>query len=303
MQENLINQVSLNFSPESLIVLNIILGFVMFGVALELKMQHFKELIRAPKSYLVGLTSQFILLPAITYALIIVLDPLPGIALGMILVASCPGGNISNFFSSLAKANVALSVSLTAVSTLLATFMTPLNFSLWAGLYLGTRNATEAINLNPSDIFLNILLLLGLPVIMGMYFSYRFPKVTRKILGPIKKASMVIFILFVIVAFSNNYRIFIDYIQLVIVVVFLHNSIAIIVGYNYGKIFGLSTIDSRTIAIETGIQNSGLGLIIIFTFMEGIGSMAIVAAWWGIWHIISGFFLTFLWSKPISAYA
>ena len=275
----------------------------MFGVALELKMQHFKELIRAPKSYLVGLSSQFILLPGITFVLILIVDPSPGLALGMILVSACPGGNISNFFSSLAKVNVALSVSLTAVSTLLSTIMTPLNFSLWAGLYLGTKNATESISLNPSDIFLNIMLLLGLPVAMGMYFSSRFPQITNKILNPIKKASMVIFILFVIVAFSNNYEIFIDYIQLVIVVVFLHNSIAVISGYYYGKILGLSTIDCRTIAIETGIQNSGLGLIIIFTFMEGNGSMAIVAAWWGIWHIISGFFLAFLWSKPISAYA
>ena len=287
MQEDLLNQVKLNFSPESLIVLNLILGFVMFGVALELKMQHFKELLKAPKSYLIGLSSQFILLPVLTYILILLIDPLPGIALGMILVSACPGGNISNFFSALAKANVALSVSLTAVSTLFATFMTPLNFSLWAGLYLGSRNDTANISLN----------------ISGMYFSSRFPKITAKILGPIKKASMVIFILFVIVAFSNNYKIFIEYIQLVIVIVFLHNSIAIIAGYYYGKMLGLSTINSRTIAIETGIQNSGLGLIIIFTFMDGIGSMAIVAAWWGIWHIITGFFLAFLWSKPIRAYA
>jgi len=168
---------------------------------------------------------------------------------------------------------------------------------------MGSRNETTYINLNMSDMFLNILLLLGLPVLLDMYFSSRFPKTTGKILCPIKKASMVIFILFVIVAFSNNYKIFIDYIQLVIVVVFLHNSIAIITGYYYGKMLGLSTLNSRTIAIETGIQNSGLGLIIIFTFMEGIGSMAIVAAWWGIWHIITGFFLAFLWSKPIRAYA
>jgi BASS family bile acid:Na+ symporter len=303
MQDDLLNQVKLNFSQESLIILNLILGFVMFGVALELKTQHFKELIKSPKSYLIGLSAQFILLPAITYFLILILNPLPGIALGMILVSACPGGNISNFFSSLAKANVALSVSLTAVSTLFASFMTPLNFSLWAGLYLGSRSETAYINLNISDMFFNIMLLLGLPVLMGMYFSSRFPEITGKILGPIKKASMVIFILFVIVAFSNNYKIFIDYIQLVIVVVFLHNSIAIITGYYYGKMLGLSTINSRTIAMETGIQNSGLGLIIIFTFMEGIGSMAIVAAWWGIWHIISGFFLVFLWSKPIRAYA
>lgn len=221
----------------------------------------------------------------------------------MILVSACPGGNISNFFSSLAKENVVLSVSLTAVSTLLATFMAPVNFSLWTGLYLDSRSEIAIINLDISDMFFNILLILGLPVIMGMYFSSQFPRITMKILGPIKKASVVIFILFVIVAFSNNYEIFIEYIQLVIVIVFLHNSVAIITGYYYGKMLGLTTINSRTIAIETGIQNSGLGLIIIFTFMDRIGSMAIFAAWWGIWHIITGFFLAFLWSKPIRAYA
>lgn len=105
---------------------------------------------------------------------------------------------------------------------------------------------------------------------------------------------MVIFILFVIVAFSNNYRIFIDYFQLVIGLVFMHNSNAIITGYFYRKILDLTIVDGRTIAIETGIQNSGIGLIIIFTFMNGNGSMAIVAAWCGIWHIVSGFFLAFL---------
>jgi len=170
-------------------------------------------------------------------------------------------------------------------------------------LYLGASNAGESINLYSIDLFLNILLLLGLPIVLGMYFSSRFPQITIKIIGPIKKASMVIFILFVIVAFSNNYRIFIDYFQLIIGLVFVHNSIAIITGYFYGKILDLSIIDRRTIAIETGIQNSGLGLIIIFTFMNGISSMAIVAAWWGIWHVVSGLFLAFLWSKPISAYA
>jgi len=152
--------------------------------------------------------------------------------------------------------------------------------------------------------FLNILLILGIPVLAVMLFATYFPEITKKIKTSIKKASMVIFILFVIIAFSNNYEIFIHYIQLVIGLVLLHNLLAILTGYYIGKAFGLSKIDKRTIAIETGIQNSGLGLIIIFTFMGGIGSMAIVAAWWGIWHIISGFFLAFLWSKkPIGAYA
>ena len=175
---------------------------------------------------------------------------------------------------------------------------------MWGSLYLGIGNSPESISLNPADIFINILLILGVPVLTGMLFAAYFPDKTKKIKSPLKKASMVIFILFVIVAFSNNYEIFIGYIQLVIGLVLLHNLLAILTGYYISKAFGLSKIDKRTIAIETGIQNSGLGLIIIFTFMGGIGSMAIVAAWWGIWHIVSGFFLAFLWSKkPIGAYA
>jgi BASS family bile acid:Na+ symporter len=302
MQENFLDQVRLNFSPEGLVILNIILGFIMFGVALELKIQHFRDLLKAPRVYIAGITSQFIFLPLITFLLILLLNPMPGIALGMILVASCPGGNISNFFSSLAKGNIAFSVSLTALSTLLAVIMTPLNFSVWGGLYLGIGNSPGSISLNPADIFMNILLILGVPVLVGMLFSEYFPQITKKIITPIKKALMGIFILFVIVAFSNNYEAFINYIHLVFGLVFLHNLFAVLTGYFTGASFGLKKVDKRTIAIETGIQNSGLGLIIVFTFMGGIGSMAIVAAWWGIWHIISGFFLAFLWSKKPLAY-
>ena len=120
-----LDHVRLNFSPSGLLALNITIAFIMFGVALEIKWQHFKDVIMKPKSAIVGIISQFILLPIVTFVLILVLNPTPAVALGMILVAACPGGNISNFMSAMARGNVALSVSLTAVATLVATFMTP----------------------------------------------------------------------------------------------------------------------------------------------------------------------------------
>ena len=268
----------------------------MFGVALQLKAQNFSKLFSNPKSTIAGIISQFFLLPFITFILIVIMKPGATVALGMLMVASCPGGNISNFFTSLAKGNVELSVGLTAFSTIFAVIMTPLNFGFWGGLYLGIGNHPVDIVLNPLDMFYNIFLILGIPVILGIMFSKYLPDITSKITHPIKIASMGIFILFVAIAFFNNSDIFINYIHLVIGLVFLHNLFAILTGYFVGKAFGLSLQDKRTLAIETGIQNSGLGLILIFSFFNGIGGMAIVAAWWGIWHIITGFGLAFLWS-------
>ncbi len=296
MQET-IDQVRLNFSPEALLGLNIILGFIMFGVALELKPENFREIIKNPKSTLVGLTSQFIILPIVTFILIWIIKPMPSIALGMILVASCPGGNISNFMSSMAKGNTALSVGLTAISTSLAIIMTPVNFTLWGNLYAGTRPLMKTINLDPIDMFVSIILIVGIPVVLGILFSKKFPKITAKIVGPIKKLSILIFVGFVVIAFTNNYDHFLEYIHMVILLVFLHNAFALTAGYTMGSVFKLPRMDRKSLAIETGIQNSGLGLILVFNFFDGLGGMAYVAAWWGIWHIISGLCIAWFWSR------
>jgi BASS family bile acid:Na+ symporter len=130
-----LDHIRLNFSPESLHMLNIALAFIMFGVALEIKVEHFRKLVSDPKSAVIGFVSQFVALPFITFLLTLLFKDYlsPTMALGMILVAACPGGNISNFISSLARGNVALSVSLTAIATIGAVFLTPLNFAVWGG--------------------------------------------------------------------------------------------------------------------------------------------------------------------------
>ena len=296
MQQEL-DTIILNFDSESLFFLNLTLAVIMFGVALNITISDFLRIVKNPKSILIGILSQFILLPAFTFLLVTIIQPLPSIALGMFLVAACPGGNISNFMTNYAKGNAALSVSLTAISTLLAIVMTPLNFQLWSGLYSPTSNLINTISLSPLEMVKVISLLLGVPLILGMLVQNYFPKFALKTAPIFKIGSILFFIALIILALSKNIDIFKKYIHYVFIIVLVHNILALILGYSVASIAGLSKRNRRTLAIETGIQNSGLGLLLIFSFFNGLGGMAILAAFWGIWHIVSGLTIAIFWSK------
>lgn len=313
-----LDSIHLNFSPEGLFTLNLTLAFIMFGVALEIKPDHFKRVFLNPKSTVVGFFSQFFFLPAVTFLIILIFRNIltPTIAFGMILVASCPGGNISNFISSLAKGNVALSVSLTAIATLSAIILTPLNFALWGKLYIIVYNVKaehllQPLTIDPLEMFKTVFILLGIPLTIGMLFNHYLPRVTAKIVKPIKNLSIIIFMAIVVMAFSNNYEYFLQHITFIFMIVLIHNFIALSTGYSLGTLFKLGKTDRRSITIETGIQNSGLGLVLLFNpkvfpefiMVNGIerpleiGGMAFITAWWGIWHILAGLMIAGIWSR------
>jgi bile acid:Na+ symporter, BASS family len=291
---------SVNFSSDSLIALNICLAIIMFGVSLEIKLVHFKELANQKKAVITGLFSQLVLLPFLTLLLVSILPISNGVALGMILVAACPGGNVSNFFSLLAKGNVALSVALTAASSLLAFITTPLNFFFWASLVPGLSNRVGEFQIDFSSLLINMILILLLPLLLGMWISHRFNPIALKISKPIRIISIVILLIFIAIAFANNRTEFIENFARIFWVVVLHNGAALFLSYYFSASLKNNEATNRTIAIETGIQNSGLGLILIFTFFDGNAEMALVAAWWGIWHLVSGFaFALWMRRKPI----
>lgn len=294
---NEIDLVRLNFNPQSLWALNAIIGLVMFGVALDLKVASFKAVATMPKPVLIGLASQFILLPAFTFVLVMLIKPAPSIALGMMLVAACPGGNISNFLAHYAKGNTALSITMTAISTAVAIVMTPLNLTLWGGLNPETAKILKIVALNPAEMLLAVFLLLGLPMALGMWTGHRFPNFVKRAQKPVKILSLAVFGVFVIGALAANWRYFLDFVGFVVFAVFLHNALALTIGYLSAKFSGLPERDRRAVSIEVGIQNSALGLILIFNFFDGLGGMAIVTAWWGIWHIVSGLTVSTYWSK------
>lgn len=298
-----IDLVRLNFSPQSLWVLNFIIGLVMFGVALDLRVADFRAALATPKPVLIGLIGQFVLLPAFTFLLVLAIRPAPSIALGMMLVAACPGGNISNFLTHYAKGNAALSITMTAISTAVAIVMTPLNLSIWGGLNAETSAILKVVALDPLDMLLAVFLLLGLPLVAGMSVAHRFPRFAQRARKPMKIFSLGVFGLFVVGALAANWQYFRAYVGFVVVAVFLHNAIALATGYFAARLTGLAERDRRAVSIEVGIQNSALGLILIFNFFDGLGGMAIVTAWWGIWHIISGLTVSTIWSRRPPAIA
>lgn len=297
-----LDKVQLNFSTGSVNIMNFAIAFIMFGVALGIKPSHFKDVITHPKPVVMGLFSQYLVLPALTYLLVLIIQPSNAVALGMILVAACPGGNVSNLISSISKSNVALSISLTASSTVLCLVMTPLNFAFWGGLYAKHSPLLVPIEIEPLEIFRTVFIILGIPVILGMIIGSKFPDFVKRVEKIVQGASIIFFIGFIVGALASNFSLFLRYIHLIFIIVLLHNAIAFFSGYFIPRLFNVDKINSRTISIETGIQNSGLGLALIFNpriFPQELelGGMAFIAAWWGIWHIVAGLTLATYWRK------
>lgn len=303
-----VDAIQVHMNEAGMNALNIVLAFVMFGVALGIKPRTFIDIIKQPKSVLLGIICQLLLLPALTFVLTITFDGWisPMMALGMILVASCPGGNISNFITSLSRGNTELSVSLTAFNTAACIVSTPANFAFWGGLYLRFAErqdlAIPELSIPFWDIFKTIVILLGVPLILGILCSQYLPKLTQKLKKPMQYLSIAFFIAMVVLTFGSNIDAFMKAIRFIFLIVLVHNLLALGIGFGTGTMFKVPYKDRRTMTIETGIQNSGLGLVLLFNpnifdpvIWTNNGGMVVITAWWGVWHIISGLTLAYLW--------
>lgn len=298
--ESVLDTVRINFDAEAQWVLNGVLALVMFGIALEISVHDFKALFKNKKAILTGVASQFVFLPLVTFVLVYFIEPIPSVALGMFMVAACPGGNVSNFFTNLSGGNSALSIGLTAIATLLAVFMTSINLQFWGSLYEPTETILRSISIDALEMVKLISLLLGLPLVAGIFVNHRFPTFAQKSAKVLKMGSLVFFMALVGIALYVNRDVFLEYIHYVFGIVLLHNLIAFSTGFSAAKVMGLDKRDVRAITIETGIQNSGLGLLLIFSFFDGLGGMAVLTAFWGIWHLVSGLVLGGFWGlRPV----
>lgn len=308
MKEHLafLDSLNINLGASEMVIVNCILAFVMFGVALGIKLETFKDVFKKPKSVLLGIFLQWVALPAITCLLSIILNPFitPMVAIGMILVASCPGGNISNFMSAFSKGNIELSVSMTAITTIAAPVITPINFWFWGTIYCkfaAIKNDIPTLEIPFMDMLEQILLILGLPIIVGIIFAHYFPNGAKRLMKPAQWLSIILFMGMVAVSLSQvltaldqKWAVYIA-ILCALVVVIIHNATALSTGYFTARFAGVSVTDRRSLTIETGIQNSGLGLALLFNpaiFDPAVwtnnGGMVIVTALWGVWHIVSG---------------
>ena len=215
----------------------------------------------------------------------------------MILVACCPPGNISNIITHRAGGNVALSVSMTAISNALSIFLMPLNLAFWGSIHPTAAPLLKTIALDPLDMGLHIVLIIGLPFVLGIAFARMWPALTEKIKKPARTLSFIVLVVFILGALAGNWRYFLDYIGLVMLAVIIHDTLAYGLGYFTAKLAGLKEYDRRAVSVEVGIRNSGLGLVLIFSFFGGLGGMAVVAGAWGFWDIIAGMALASWWAK------
>lgn len=292
-----IDKVVINFDEGQLFLLNICLGFLMFGVSLDLHLKDFKQVAKTPKPVLVGLSSQLILLPLFTLLIIFMTKPPFTIQLGMLMVASCPGGNISNYMVHRAKGNTALSITMTSIVTIAAVIITPLSFALWTTVLETPPELARTISVDFLAMVSIIIQLIIIPLSLGMLLNRYYPGITARIIKPIKIFSILLLVGIIVFALAGNTRIIQNHLDHVFLLVLVHNGLAYVLGYYFAKFNKLDQKDARAIAIETGIQNSGLGLILIFNYFAGLGGMALVAAWWGVWDLISGFFLSSIWAR------
>ena len=292
-----VDDVRLSFDSGSLLALNVVLAAIMLGIALDTSVDDFRRALRAPKAMAVGIAAQFLALPAVTWLLTLLLDPAPSIALGMILVACCPPGNISNVLTHRAGGDVALSVSMTAVSNVFAIVLMPLNFAFWGSRSDDTRALLRSVELDGLGMVVQIALIIGLPFVLGIWAAQKAPGFASRAQPWVKNGSLLALLAFIVAGLAGNFADFLDYIGLVLLAVFLHDAIALGLGYLCGWASGLPEYSRRAVSFEVGIRNAGLGLGLVMTFFDGLGGMAIVAGWWGIWDIVAGLLLATVWSR------
>lgn len=291
-----IDDVVINFDDGQLLLLNICLGFLMFGVSLELSLKDFKYVFQRPKSVVIGLTSQLILLPILTLILIYFFQPAYTIQLGMMMVAACPGGNISNYMVHRSNGNTALSITMTSIVTLSAVIITPFSFYVWTQILQAPDEFSRDISVDFLAMVSIIVQLIIVPLVLGMVINRHAPKFRSLIIKPIKLFSILLLLGIIFFGVLGNMDIVKYHLGAVFLLVLVHNGLAYVQGYYFAKINGLPLPDVRAVSLETGIQNSGLGLILIFNYFQGLGGMAVLAAWWGVWDIISGFALSSYWN-------
>lgn len=292
-----VDNIQMQFSPAAAVALQVVLAFVIFGVALELRLADFARLLREPRAVLIGLLSQLAALPLLTLALVFVADPAPSLALGLMLTAACPGGNMSNVLTHWAGGRTSLAMTMTSISSLISPITTPLIFGVLGGLHPATRSAMQAVAVPYGELVTTILLALVTPLVLGMLIAERWPELTNRLRKPLKRFGLIVFALFIVLAVASNYAIFWAALTTVFVLVAVHNAIAMATGYSIARLLRTSDADRRAITFETGVHNTALGLTLIFTYFQGLGGMALIVAWWGVWDLITGGVLARYWSR------
>jgi len=278
-------------------ILMAVLMAMVYTVSLDLRPADFRYVARHPLAVGIGLLAQFVLLPAATWLLTMLLDLPPATEAAMMLVASCPGGALSNVITAFGRGNLALSLSISAVSSLLALVMTPLNFTLMVTTNPATAAWARSISVNPLDLVLSLVLLLAIPMSAALLTSRHAPAFAERIRKPLARVAAFALGAFIVVAVAAQWKLFVIELVRTLPLVVLHNGLGLLLGWLGSLAARLPVPDTRAVVIEGGMQNSGLALGIIAAQFSGDLAMTAVAGLWGVWHIVSGGALALIWRR------
>ena len=279
------------------LVLSAVLATMVFSVALELRLADFARVAQSPRAVVCGLIPQFVLLPVGTWLATLALDLPPNVEAAMILVAACPGGSLSNVITHFGRGNTALSVSISAVASVMALVLTPFNFTWMVATNPATAGWLRELQIDPSGIWWSLLALLALPMALGLWVSQRFPALTAAIRKPLGNFSLLALLAFIALGLVRERQLLNAQIVPQLIIVVLHNAAGLLLGWLCALAFRVAEVDRRAIMIEGGMQNSGLALGIIAVQFNADLGMVIIASLWGIWHIVSGLTLAVLWRR------
>ena len=268
--------------------INYLLGVVMFGMGLALNLHDFQVVFSRPKDIIIGCLAQFTVMPLLAWGLTKVFQLDEALALGVILVGCCPGGTASNVITYLAKGDLALSVGMTGVSTVLAPLLTPLLTWLLAG---------ESIHVDVAGMLLSILWVVILPIVLGLIIKSLWPKFTEKAMDYLPAFSSVAIAFTVSIVISANASKLLASGFLIILVVMLHNLFGLGLGYLIGRLLGMSEPKKRAVSIEVGMQNSGLASSLATLHFAAYPMATIPGALFSVWHNISGAIVAWLYTK------
>jgi BASS family bile acid:Na+ symporter len=276
------------FSQVSPKVINYLLGVIMFGMGLTLNLRDFKIVFTRPKDVIAGCLAQFTVMPLLAWGLTRVFSLDEALALGVVLVGCCPGGTASNVITYLAKGDLALSVGMTGVSTLLAPLLTPL--LTWA-------LAGKTIDVDVASMFLSILWVVILPIVAGLLVKWLWPSFTRHTTDYLPAVSSLAIVIIVAVVISANAPRLMTGGLLIALVVVLHNLCGLGLGYLVAHLLRLSEPKKRAISIEVGMQNSGLATSLATIHFAAYPLATIPGAFFSVWHNISGALLAYLYRR------
>ena len=283
-----LDKLRIALDPVGQVALALALMLLMFSIALNLSVKDFTLLLQRRVLLIGGVIAQVVALPLVTFLIVMLIQPAPSIALGMFVVACCPGGVVSNYFTYLAQGNVAYSVSLTAMSSALAAFLTPLLIVFWSQTYEPTATLLESIDFSPLAFLAQTTVLLVVPLVAGMLVVGRDPGVARRLQKVVARIGALALLAAIVIGAAKFLPILLPAMPLLVAITIVHNLAAFGTGAAAGLMMRADVKTRRALVFEVGIQNSGLALVILLAQFQGLGGAAAMAAVWSLWHLIAG---------------